>query len=193
MKSSKRGNYLANALTAAGVLLLGYCAFVFIQARLFQIAGERSFELKVHAPAAPGAPAPTPQMGQIMGRLEIPRLALSVMVVEGDDGHDLKRAAGHIPGTALPGQPGNMGIAAHRDTYFRPLRGIRQGDAIDVQTLRGYYSYRVTSVQIVGPQDNQVLLPTPHDSLTLVTCYPFYYVGPAPKRFIVRAQRVPAG
>jgi sortase A len=185
----RRRIYLANALTVAGLLLLGYCAYVFLQARFFQAAEQRKFDASLHAPPGPVTAIPAPRTGEVMGRLEIPRLALSVMVVEGDDGGDLKRAAGHIPGTALPGQPGNTGIAAHRDTYFRPLRSIRLGDTIDLDTLRGNYQYRVVSTKIVTPEDNQVLSPTAKQTLTLVTCYPFYYVGPAPNRFIVQAQR----
>lgn len=190
MKASRRRIYLANALAAAGILLLGYCAFVLIEAKRFQARQESNFELQFHTPAPPLA-LPRPRNGEMLGRLEIPRLGLSVMVVEGDDYDDLKVAAGHIPGTALPGRPGNTGIAAHRDTFFRPLRSIRQGDAIALDTLAGTYRYRVTSVKIVGPQDNQVLDPAGHDLLTLVTCYPFYYIGPAPKRFIVQAERLP--
>jgi sortase A len=113
------------------------------------------------------------------------------MVVEGVDGGDLKYAAGHIPGTALPGEPGNVGIAAHRDTFFRPLRSIRRDDAITLSTLHGTYPYRVVSTDVVRPQDVEVLHPGPRDSLTLVTCFPFQYIGPAPKRFIVRAERTP--
>lgn len=118
----------------------------------------------------------------------IPRVGISAEVIEGDDAADLKLAPGHIPGTALPGQHGNIGIAAHRDTFFRPLRFIRKGDLIGLTTLSGTYRYRVVSTQIVTPDDVQVLGPTKTDTLTLVTCYPFYYVGSAPKRFILRAE-----
>jgi len=182
---------IANLLTALGVALLGYCAVVFVQSRLFQMKEERRLEMAL--PRAPSPSLPDPQTGALVGRLEIPRLGLSVMVVEGDGHADLKHAAGHIPGTALPWRDGNTGIAAHRDTYFRPLRSIRAGDAITLQTLSGTYTYRVLSTEIVGPRENQVLLPDGHDELTLVTCYPFYYIGPAPKRFIVRAEKIPAG
>jgi sortase A len=94
---------------------------------------------------------------------------------------------GHIPGTALPGEDGNIVLAAHRDTFFRPLRNIQKGDEIALTTLSGAYRYRVESIQIVGPDDVGVLSPTKQPTLTLVTCYPFYFVGSAPKRFIVRA------
>ncbi len=137
-------------------------------------------------------PVAAPDKHGVVGRLEIPRLGVSVMVVEGVDDSDLKRAVGHIPGTALPGEPGNVGIAGHRDTFFRPLRSIQRDDTITVSTLQGAYRYRVVSTNVVRPEDIQVLYPTGRDSLTLVTCFPFEYVGSAPKRFIVRAERAPA-
>ena len=112
------------------------------------------------------------------------------MVVEGAGHDELERGAGHIPGTALPSQSGNVGIAAHRDTYFRPLETIHSGDTITLQTLERLYRYQVSSTQVVRPQDVAVLYPTPRDTLTLVTCYPFHYVGQAPERFIVRAVRI---
>lgn len=124
----------------------------------------------------------------LVGRLEIPDLHLVAMVQEGADARTLRRAVGHIPGTALPGLPGNVGLAGHRDTFFRPLRQIRVSDAIQLQTQNGTYRYRVQWTQIVGPRDVHVLSSTGGQSLTLVTCYPFYYVGAAPKRFIVRAR-----
>jgi sortase A len=129
-----------------------------------------------------------PAMRSVIGRLEIPRLNLSVMVREGADEGTLRRAVGHIPGTALPGKPGNMGLAGHRDTFFRELRNIREDDAIEFQTARGTYRYFVKSTRIVTPRDVSVLAASGGQNLTLVTCYPFYYVGSAPKRFIVSAE-----
>ena len=111
------------------------------------------------------------------------------MVVEGAESEDLRRAVGHIPGTAFPGERGNVGIAGHRDTFFRPLRSIQRDDAITVSTLKGAFRYRVVSTKVVSPEDVQVLYPSGQDCLTLVTCFPFDYVGSAPKRFIVRAER----
>jgi sortase A len=102
----------------------------------------------------------------------------------------LRRAVGHIAGTALPGQTGNIGIAAHRDTFFRPLRNIRRDDVITLTTLGGEYHYRVVSTKIVDPNDVAVLNSDGKEILTLVTCYPFYFIGSAPNRFIVRAARV---
>ena len=126
----------------------------------------------------------------LIGRIEIQRLGLSAIVVEGTTSTTLRRAVGHIPGTALPGQPGNIGISGHRDTFFRPLRNILQNDIITLTTLLGEYRYRVVSTRIVGPNDVAVLDPSQDEILTLVTCYPFYFVGSAPDRFIVRAERV---
>ena len=118
------------------------------------------------------------------------RLGVSVIVMEGTDARTLRRAAGHINGTALPGQDGNVGIAAHRDTFFRPLRDIRKDDVITITTSRGDYRYRVVSTQIVGPDDVSVLNSDGSDVLTLVTCYPFNFIGAAPSRFIVRAEQI---
>jgi sortase A len=112
------------------------------------------------------------------------------MVLEGTSRMTLRRAAGHIEGTALPGQRGNVGVSAHRDTLFRPLRNIRQHDIITFTTAFGEYRYRVVSILVVRPSDVAVLDQVNTEVLTLVTCYPFYYVGPAPSRFIVRAERV---
>ena len=123
----------------------------------------------------------------IIGRLEIPNLHLSAMVREGADAGTLRRAVGHIPGTALPGRAGNVGLAGHRDTFFRPLRNIRTKDVIELRTEKGMYRYLVESTSVVRPRDVGVLASSNEEILTLVTCYPFYYVGSAPQRFIVRA------
>lgn len=112
------------------------------------------------------------------------------MVFEGDDVRILKFGAGHIPGTAFPQGSGNIGIAAHRDTYFRPLHALQSNDRIELKTPAGISHYSVTKTEIVWPSDPEVLAPTPGRDLTLVTCYPFYYVGSAPKRFIVYARKI---
>jgi len=140
------------------------------------------------APPANAPPAATPPGPRsVIGRLEIPRLNLAVMVREGADERTLSRAVGHIPGTALPGNVGNVGLAGHRDTFFRALRNIRADDTIKLETTAGTYRYIVKSTRIVTPRDVSVLNASGGETLTLVTCYPFYYVGSAPKRFIVRA------
>lgn len=135
-------------------------------------------------PALPIAP------GSVIGRIEVPRLKISAVVRSGVDDKTLKRAVGHVPETALPGQPGNVGIAAHRDTFFRNLRGVKVGDTIRMVTPGGTYEYQVDSLKIVWPTNVEVLDPTPEPAMTLVTCYPFNYVGSAPKRFIVRAKQI---
>jgi sortase A len=138
-------------------------------------------------PAAAAPPPAEPEEGATLGRLEAPRLGLSVIVAQGVTSGTLRRSAGHIPGTALPGQQGNVGIAGHRDTFFRPLKEIQKDDTLTLTTLKGTYQYVVDSTEIVSPEDVQVLDPTGRPTLTLVTCYPFYYVGSAPNRFIVQA------
>ena len=125
--------------------------------------------------------------------LEIPRLHISVPVLEGSGPGILDIAAGHIEGTSLPGASGNMGIAAHRDKFFAPLRGIRPNDIITVRTMDGSFNYAVNSTEVVTPSDVRVLHQTSDAELTLVTCYPFRYKGPSPKRFIVHATRITDG
>jgi len=126
----------------------------------------------------------------VVGHLEIPRLNISVDVLEGSNQGVLAVAAGHIEGTSLPGQSGNVGIAAHRDTYFGSLGRIRPKDIITVRTIRGIFSYAVDGTEVVAPTDVGVLHQTTDSVLTLVTCYPFRYKGPSPKRFIVHATSV---
>lgn len=152
---------------------------------------------KENAPSAPVVPH-----GAILGRVSIARLGISAMVREGVDAGTLRTAVGHVPSTALPGQPGNFSIAAHRDTLFRALRNIRTGDEVDFQSTTGNYAYRVIATQIVRPSNVSVLRADggpgllqkisdrPKRLLTMITCYPFNYIGSAPERFIVQAQAV---
>lgn len=148
-------------------------------------------------PPAPKPEAPKPEArpealpgNAVIGRLTIPRLHLSAIVREGDDEDTLRVALGHIPSTALPWQEGNVGVAGHRDTLFRALRRIRKNDVIVFETLSGRYVYRVQGTEIVNPRDVSVLNAQASPELTLVTCYPFYFVGAAPERFIVKALQV---
>jgi len=180
--------------------MLGYCGVVLADGWLFQQRERRHLEQLLHdrqaasdragrvSPPASKSP-PVVAAGELVGRIEIPRLGLSVIVAEGVDPLTLRRAVGHIPGTGMPGEPGNVGLAGHRDTFFRPLRNIRKDDIVTIATPAGEYRYRVVSTRIVSPSDVGVLAPGGSQVLTLVTCYPFYYVGPAPDRFIVRAER----
>jgi sortase A len=187
-----------NFFLAAGVLILGYCGYVLLDAKLYQAYETQHFqqEIKESRPAITSdgrvqVASFHPSNGNALGEIELTRIGVTAMILEGTDNRTLRRAVGHISGTALPGQPGNIGIAGHRDTFFRALRNVRQDDEINLMTLDGSYRYRVDSISVVGPEDTQVLDNSGGDILTLVTCYPFYYVGPAPKRFIVRARRRP--
>ena len=123
-----------------------------------------------------------------MGRLEIPALHLSVPLIDGIRDSDLQRGAGHIPGTAMAGGLGTVGIAAHRDTFFRPLRQISPGTEILLAGPGGKFTYRVTATEVVPPDKVSVLDVADSPQLALVTCYPFSYIGSAPKRFIVHAR-----
>jgi sortase A len=144
------------------------------------------------------SPVPVPQdvapsghkrlaLGETVARLSIPRLNAQLYVVEGVDQNDLRRGPGHMPGTALPGGKGNCVVAGHRDTHFRVLKNIQKGDEIVLETRTGLFLYRVKSTAIVTPQNTAAIQPSTGAVLHLITCYPFYYVGSAPKRFIVEA------
>lgn len=182
------------ALIAVGVAVLGYCGFILADAWMFQRRANAELDRRlVETRAVPEIPAAAPPAvgadGSI-GRIEIARIGLSAIVIEGTDRVTLRRAAGHVLHTALPGQPGNIGITGHRDTFFRPLRNILQDDVVTLTTLRGRFRYRVVSTRVVDPAEISVLNHTAGEVLTLVTCYPFFFVGSAPSRFIVRAERV---
>lgn len=161
-------------------LSLGYWAEVSLQAKWSQSRG--AHELERSAASVPSLVA-----GGVVGRVEIPRLNLSTVIFEGTDQHVLERGAGHLPGSALPGNRGNTVLAAHRDTFFRPLRGIRIGDRVKIHQRAGDDVYIVKSARVVQPDEVDVLKPTAEPSLTLITCYPFRFIGPAPERFVVRA------
>lgn len=194
-----------------GVLALGYVAYVMLDAQLFQAYENWRFEkarkeakqAKSSEPAALPPAVADPESvrlerlraagpeGSPLGRIEIRTLGVEVMILEGVKPRTLRRAVGHIPGTALPGQPGNVALAGHRDTFFRSLRDIPQDTEITLTTLHGTYRYRVDSTTVVEPQAVEVLADSPDATLTLVTCYPFDFIGHAPKRFIVRARKIP--
>ena len=191
-------------LFGVGLLLLGYCVFVLADSWSFQTRQSRNLgsqspravtkpdigRPRQDSPAA-SADTPPPIADGVVGRLEVARLGLSVIVADGSTSA-LRRAVGHIPGTALPGGPGNIGLAGHRDTFFRPLEGVEVDDIITLTTSAPgpQLSYRVVSRRVVSPDDVAVLNPTRNEVLTLVTCHPFYFVGPAPNRFVVRAERI---
>ncbi|HLK49507.1 MAG TPA: class D sortase [Bryobacteraceae bacterium] len=182
--------WLGSVLLAGGAALLAWCGWVWYQAGLAQRHARESLNRPpVQAHVAREHP-PAIHRGDVVGELAIPRLHLSVMVLEGADDQILKLAAGHIQGTALAPGTGNIGIAAHRDTFFRPLRSIRPEDLITLKTPSGVSRFQVSDTEVVPPTDVQVLDRAPGRDLTLVTCYPFHYIGPAPKRFIVHARQV---
>ena len=191
MRRSGWSVWLGTALVVAGAALLTWCGWVWRQA---SVAQSRAREWLKRPPVvqlpAPQAKPLALRGGDVVGELSIPRLRLSVMVLEGDDSRILNVAAGHISGTALTPGTGNIAIAAHRDTFFGPLGSIRPNDLVTLQTPSGLARFAVSDTEIVGPSDIQVLAAGPGRDLTLVTCYPFYYIGSAPKRFIVHARRV---
>jgi sortase A len=184
---------------AVGIVGLGYAGYIVADEHIYQEVEAAKFESGTKAivpvgttPAVPTASAPKRVVGDdsLIGELEIPRLAMKVAIVEGDSEKILRRAVGHLPSSAMPGDPGNVALAGHRDTFFRPLRKIGPGDAITLKTYDGDFEYRVESVEVVSPGNIEVLKPTEGRTLTLITCFPFNYVGSAPNRFIVRATQL---
>lgn len=171
-----------------GLVALGYAAYAIESARTYQAMQDRALD------AAPASEAPRiaepPPQGSTLGRLQIPRLGLRVIVVQGDSPQILKRAVGHLPETTLPGEDGNAALAGHRDTLFRPLRGVRPGDAITFETPSRVMRYQVEWMLVVPPSSVEVLQSSGARELTLITCFPFDFVGSAPNRFIVRAREV---
>ena len=179
-------HFLEWMLLGLGIGCLGMYAFETVEARKFQAETAAAFERAAKTHAAPARVA----NGGVVGMLDVPRLSLTTPVIEGDDERTLQRAAGHLPDTPLPWERGNSAIAGHRDGLFRPLKNVRVGDEIRFRTTRDEFVYRVARTSIVQPDDVSVLGPRESSALTLITCYPFYYVGSAPKRFVVFAERV---
>jgi sortase A len=178
-------------LLAGGLLAVGYSAYAYAARSAYQTYGNWAFDHAVHQAAIPKLPDLKTGEPTLIGKISIPRLAISAIVKEGVDDDTLGIAVGHFPSSPLPGRPGNVAVSAHRDTFFRNLKDVRRDDEITMSTESGRYVYRVASYRVVLPTDVSVLAPSPgENTLTLVTCYPFYFVGPAPKRFIVRAQLV---
>jgi sortase A len=174
-------------LLVAGVFGLGYVGYVVADAHTYQAIEQSKFDSVSASESKERHPVVE---GGAIGEIEIPRLALKAIFVQGDSPKILRRGVGHITETALPGEEGNVVLTGHRDSFFRPLRNIRQGDAITLKTLDGDFQYEVESTVVVPPDDIQVLQPSSERTLTLITCFPFYYVGPAPNRFIVLARQI---
>ncbi len=179
---------LGGALVLGGAIALGYVAAMRWHSHVTQSSAKVRLEKQhvgIHTSLRtrlhPGDP---------VAELSVPRLHMAVMVLEGDSDSILDLAAGHIPETALPNASGNIGIAGHRDTFFRPLRLIRPNDLITLTTPAGVTRFSVTDTRVVSPENTSVLAPYAGRDLTLVTCYPFSYIGPAPKRFIVHARKM---
>jgi sortase A len=176
-------------LLMVGVLALSYVGLTLLDARIYQENAELTLEEQIQAQETHETAPPklTTKEGDILGRIEIPKIGLSVVVLEGTTSQTLQHGVGHIKGTALPGEPGNVGIAGHRDTYFRGLKDIRANDEIQIETIAGITRYEVDWIQITVPSDVAIVSSATDSALTLVTCYPFHYVGAAPERYVVHA------
>lgn len=174
-------------------MLLGFgigCFVVFayetVEARLFRAEQTAAFEREARLRIS----RTVVKQGDLVGMLDVPRLRMSTPVIEGDDTGTLRRAVGHLPDTPMPWHTGNSAIAGHRDGLFRPLKNVKIGDEIRFRTTRDEFRYRVTKTTIVEPDDLSVLAPwSDRATLTLITCYPFNYVGSSPSRFVVHAAR----
>jgi sortase A len=200
----KKLRWLESCLWLVGCCALCYCLFITSKATIFQARSARTFDRaragavqfqtqpRVRAVSVLTTTNPIPRAGtSVFGRLVIARVGISAIVLDGTAAGTLRVGLGHVLGTAEPGQDGNTAIAGHRDTFFRPLRQVQTGDSITFETWRGTYHYRVSSVEVVDPSDLAVLQSHQKPELTLITCYPFSYLGHAPKRFIVHATFVP--
>jgi sortase A len=191
---SRVARLLEICLWACGCLALGYCAFLWGRAQYDQAEGNWALEHTLPGDpttvAGPSSRPPDSAEGSLVGRIDIPRLDLSAVVFEGTSDDTLSRGVGHLRGSAGPGERGNLVLAGHRDTFFRELRNIRQGDEVTIKGPDGEFAYQVESTEIVEPDQTEVLKPSDGATLTLITCYPFRYIGNAPERFIVRATKV---
>jgi sortase A len=183
---TKARAFLLWVLLFVGTLGVGSWAWAELSRVFYQRWGNWTFD----RPAAAGEIDVPIAADSLVGRVLIPRLGVNTLVREGTSDATLRVAAGHITGTAMPGRPGNVGIAAHRDSLFRGLRNVKTNDLILFETRNGKHTYRVESTLIVKPEDVAVLNPAGYRQLTLVTCYPFSWIGAAPERFIVKAREV---
>jgi LPXTG-site transpeptidase (sortase) family protein len=164
-----------------GILCLGLYGFFKVEAHVRQAQLEAELDQETSFVAVPPEPAGhTLQVGDLFGRLEVPRLGMSVMVMEGDTDSVLRQGAGRI-------RWADLAIAGHRDSFFRPLKDVEIGDEIRLTTPQGISEYHVVSTSVVEPDDTSAVKNAAPGNLTLVTCYPFQYIGPAPERFVVEA------
>jgi sortase A len=188
MKRKTSTRILSWLLLASGLLLLAAGSREFLVSHFSQANEAENWtaesEHRVIQPRREYRP------GELVARFEIPRLNTELFVVSGTGKAELRRGPGTLEGTALPGDRGNAVIAGHRDTHFRVLKDVKKGDRILIERDGEEFTYVVSNMKIVKPSETQVLRPTETSKLTLVTCYPFYYMGPAPKRYIVQADLV---
>ena len=180
------------ALITLGALLLLYVGSVTYRAHRLEREERREMrrQASVQEFAERGEIRSRAKATGRIGHMEIPRVRLEATVLEGIDSRALGLGVGHVPGTSFPGEPDNAALAAHRDTHFSKLRRVERGDSIRIATSEGIFSYVVDSTFVVKPDRSDLLRSTGRPTLTLVTCYPFGWIGPAPKRFIVRASGV---
>ena len=191
MRGSLFLRWMRRFLFIAGALAVSYVALTLLHAKIYQEAAGDALQKQITAQQHKvGLSQAVVKEGDVLGRIEIPRLRVMVAILEGTTTQTLRLGVGHIEGTAIPGEPGNIGIAGHRDTYFRALKYIHTNDEIQIQTAAGRSRYEVDWVRIVAPRDTEVLAPSTESALTLVTCYPFYFIGAAPQRFVVHARSI---
>jgi sortase A len=192
--------FIERTLIVTALMCLGFCAWAWVDSGLYQMVQGRRLDGLLgraagesrDAGAAAIAVATRAEVARsgLVGRIEIPRLGLQAIVAEGIDPRTLRRAVGHVTSTPLPGEPGNVALAGHRDSFFSRLRNVRLGDRVRMTTPEGVIEYRVESKGVVGPERTEVLRSSGAPTLTLITCFPFRYVGAAPERFVVRARQV---
>ena len=168
---------------------MAYCAYYWGRATYDQRMGSKTLDRLVVSPQPLAAPF-TVREGDLVGRIEVPRLDLEVIIFEGTTEDTLSRGAGHFAGSAQPGDRGNVVVAGHRDTFFRALQNIHTGDEVSLTTASGRFRYIIDSTTIVDPDAVAVLRPTADATLTLITCYPFHFIGNAPQRYIVRGKKI---
>lgn len=183
--------WMGSCLFIIGALSLSYVALTLLYAKHYQEAAGNALDKQIYEEDLnkSGLSQAAAKEGDVLGRIEIPRLKLRVAILEGTTAHTLRLGVGHIDGTAFPGTLGSIGIAGHRDTYFRGLQDIRKNDDILLETPAGTSRYEVDWIRITDPADVGILAPTADSGLTLVTCYPFHYLGAAPERYVVHAHR----
>jgi sortase A len=170
---------------ALGLIAAGYAGYVIAEAESYQAIELLKFTVK-----PPLTARHIPAIGEVIGQIEIPRLGLQAIIAQGDTGEVLRHAVGHIPETSLPGEFGNVGLAGHRDRLFRRLRAVQPGDIVILKTPSETFHFQVETTSVVPPTDVGVLRSSNRRELTLITCFPFDFVGSAPDRFVVHAREL---